>query len=88
MAAMRTQAYNRFCTGIVGAVLLAVAVALTGATGCDSKKTAPPPGAPTETETPSVDVGSESSAPTDNTTPKETTGDANASPDGAGSPGK
>jgi hypothetical protein len=52
------------------------------ALGCDSKKTAPPPGAPAETESPSVDLGSESSAP------KDTPGDANASPEGAGTPSK
>ena len=52
------------------------------ALGCDSKKTTPPPGAPTDTDSPSIDLGSESSAP------KETPGDANASPEGAGTPSK
>ena len=55
---------------------------LGAAVGCESKNAAPPPGAPTDTEAPSVDLGSESDAP------KDSTGDANASPEGAGSPSK
>jgi len=88
MADRRIQPYNRFFTAPVGAALLASALMLGGVAGCDSKKPAPPPGAPTETDTPSVDLGSASETPKDTSSPKDSTGDANASPDGAGSPGK
>ena len=78
MARYRDKAYNLvLLTSLAGAVVLGGA-----AIGCDSKKPAPPPGAPADTDSPSVDLGPESSAP------KDTTGDASTSPDGAGTPAK
>ena len=63
MVSLRSKAYN-----------LVLLFSLFGvALGCESKST-PPPGAPADTEVPSVDLGSESGAPQD------TTGDATASP--------
>ena len=78
MALKLSKAYTLvLLTSLLGAVVM-----LGAATGCDSKKPAPPPGAPAETDAPSVDLGDESSEP------KEPTGHANASPEGAGSPTK
>ena len=82
MAHIRPKVYNL----VLLALLIGASMTLGAATGCDSKPATPPPGAPTDTDTPSVDLGTESATPQDTSAPKESTGDPNASPEGAGSP--